>query len=163
MLRFSIDTQIDSDIDTVFHCFSDPDQLLRWRPHVLSCSLPAGQAGESQQRLIVQEIAGQQRESIETVLCCRPPAEFVSRFSSNGGSVIQRSEFHELKEGQTLWCYRAEFNQKWFLKLLSFYLKGLYREAAEKKVEAFKSYVEAYEEAPVSTLVPPNTPDPSAD
>jgi len=143
MESFRIESVIKAPQEKVYHTFSDINEMPRWRPYVISCEVLDGlpSVGISA-RKITQDISGKKKYTIETVLVTNVPFEYKSKFESNGGTVIQSSTFQSISPEETRWIYVSKFEQKWFVKIFTFFFRNMYKNAADNEIEAFKKYVE---------------------
>ncbi len=143
MDSFQIESKINAPLDKVYHAFSDVSEIPKWKPYVTSCEiLDISPANAISVRKINQDISGRKIYSVETVLVANEPVEYKSRFESNGGTVLQSSTFRAVSSTETIWTYESQFNQKWFVKVFTFFLRNLYKNSADREIEAFKQYVE---------------------
>ena len=144
MESFRIESVIKAPQEKVYHTFSDKDEMPRWKPYVISCEVLDGSpSGGISVRQITQDFSSKKKYTIETVLVANFPFEYKSKFESNGGRVIQRSTFQSITAEETRWVYESKFEPKWFVKIATFFLRNLYKKAADKEIEALKKYVES--------------------
>lgn len=128
----------------VYSIFTDEKEIPKWRPYVTHCEVvDRSPSGDVLTRKITYDFTGRKKYALETVLVANCPSDYKSRFESNGGTVWQYSSFRPVSSSATLlWVYEAEFEQVWFLKLITFFFRNFYKKTAQTEVMVFKQYVE---------------------
>ena len=128
----------------VIELFDNPDNLTKWQPELISFKHESGQPGHPGAKSRLKYKMGKRDfDLVETIIRRNLPDEFSGSYEMKGVLNIVQNRFIEAGHNKTQWVCDNEFQfQGIGMKLMSWFLPGMFRKQSFKFMEQFKSFAE---------------------
>jgi hypothetical protein len=104
----------------------------------------SGKTGQPGARSRLKFTTGKREiEMIETITIRNLPEEFSGTYEAKGVFNIVRNRFVKISENKTRYILENEFRFTGFMKMMGFFLPGLFKKQTFKILSAFKKFVES--------------------
>jgi hypothetical protein len=128
----------------VCELFNNPEHWDKWQESLVRYEPIGGTPGSPGAKTkLIHKFGNKTVEMVETVELQGLPAEMVCVYEapSAWNRVVYR--FKELSPEKTGWEFETDFNCRGFLKVLAFFMLGMFKSATKKDMDAFKAFAES--------------------
>ncbi len=144
-MRYQLELEIDVPREHVVELFLDPENLTKWQPSLVSFeSIKGNDAREvGAQSRQVHKMGAREVEMIETITAHDYPHTFSATYEGGGVFNAIENSFSEIGAQKTKWVLSSECrSSKWIVKLMLFFLPGLFRRQSLAFMTQFKEFAE---------------------
>ena len=144
-MRYTLEMDLDIPRDKVIEYFDNPDNLPKWQPTLISFDHMSGEPGQAGAKTQLKYKMGKREvEMIETIVTRNLPDEFTGTYEAKGVWNEVINYFHEIDDGQrTRWVFETEFKCSGMIRIMAFFMPGMFRKESLKNMERFKEFAEA--------------------
>ncbi len=144
-MQYTVDTVIDRPVDEVIRLFDDPEGLKEWMEGLEEFVHLEGNPGEVGAKSRLHFKMGKREiETIETITAKNLPDEFGGTYEADGVFNTNMIRFAPTGNDQTRMTLETDFQfSSLLMKLMGFFMPGVFRKQSKKNLEAFKAYAEA--------------------
>lgn len=142
-MKYRCEIEIGRPVDEVVELFDNPDNMREWMPGLQSFEHLSGDPGEAGAKSRLRfEMNGRKVEMIETITVRDLPREFSGTYEAPGVFNIVKNSFERV-DGGTNWVADNEFRFTSLpMKLMGFFMPGMFRKETMKHLRAFKDFAE---------------------
>ena len=143
-MEYTTSITINRSREDVFALMEDPANMPLWQEGFVSFTptSPDPQAiGATAD--IVFLIGKKEVQMVETVVERDPPRLFTATYETNGVWNLNKNIFTEIAPDQTEWRMEAEFKCTGFLRILAFFMPGMFKKQSAKMMSDFKAMAES--------------------
>lgn len=143
-MKYRCEIEIERPVGEVVRLFDDPEKMKEWMPGLQSFEHISGEAGQAGARSRLRfDMNGRKLEMIETITERNLPDEFSGTYETKGVLNIISNRFEEI-DGGTRWVTDNEFRFSSLpMKLMGFFMPGMFRKETMKHLRAFKDFAES--------------------
>ena len=142
-MKYSISLEVDLPRSKVIELYVDPRNWAQWQQSLVRYETISGtERGQGSKIKIINRFGKRDVEILETVESSNLPEEFICTYEAQGAWNRVVNRFAEISPEKTLWEFDAEFRCRGMLKLLSMIMPGMFKEASQKEMHAFKRFAE---------------------
>jgi len=143
-MKFKVEVVIDADRKTVWRCFDDPDNMVKWQPTLVSFTHESGKPGHpgAVSELIYRE-SGREIRMIERVTERREPDFMAGSYESKWGKAVIVNHFERVGEDQTRWVAYWNHTFTGLLRFVAPFLRKSMCKRLENDLQRFKLLVES--------------------
>lgn len=143
-MKYSIDIIIDRPRVQVIALFDDPDNLPKWQEGLVSFTHVSGTPGGADAvSQLVYRMGKREIEMTETIVERSPPERFSAVYEAKGVWNLNHNLFTDLGDGRTRWAVETEFRCSGFIRIMAFFMPGMFRKQTMKVMQDFKRFAEA--------------------
>lgn len=143
-MKYTITITIDLPRHKVIELFDNPNNLSKWQPELQSFENISGEPGKPGAKSKLKYQMGKREvEMIETITVRNLPEEFSGTYEANGVFNIQKNYFEEVGNNQTKWISECEFKLSGFMKVMGWFMPGVFKKQSQKYLDQFKAFAEA--------------------
>ena len=142
-MKYTLEIEIARPVKVVGALIADPDNLQSWQPDLLEITHLEGIPGKEGSTTMLKYRMGKSvLEMKETILENRLPERFVSTYEA--GKVWNKVEnnFEAAPGGGTKWIFTSEFKCGGLMKLMVFFMPGMFKKQSLKYMHQFKEFAE---------------------
>ncbi|WP_299670976.1 SRPBCC family protein [uncultured Polaribacter sp.] len=134
--------EINKPIEEVITLFNNPKYYTKWMPGVSTHEIIKGKNKEAGSVSMYQiMLNGKDNEMNESIIKNNGP-EILAEYTINGIVNTQKTTFIALDNETTLYQIDENFDLKGFLKIIGFFLPGMFKKQTKKFALAFKNFAE---------------------
>lgn len=142
-MKFNLEIIIEKPIDEVIEKFSDPDNLPKWQPGLISIEHMEGTPGEVGAKQRMNYLMGKRKvELIETIKVNDLPREFSATYVAGKVWNDNKNFFASSKDGNTIYSAENEFQLKGVMKIMGWVMPNMFKKESMKYMTYFKDFVE---------------------
>lgn len=142
-MKYSCQIDIDRPRDRVLELFEDPESLKHWQDGLeVFEPLSENRTAKGAQTRLVYKMGKRDIEMIETLDEYAPPDRMSAIYTAKGVWNHNLNRFIDLGD-RTRWEVDTEFRCSGFMRIMAFFMPGMFRKQTEKFMQQFKDYVEA--------------------
>jgi len=142
-MKYTVSNIINNPLDEVIAKFTEPDGAKHWMEGLQKIVRHSGQplsvGAESEFHFLYK---GKEMIIGETILEQDLPRQIKFGFTSQMGYNEVEMLFEELPNGTTKQINNSYFEMKGFMKLMGFFMKGMFKKQSQTYLDGFKKYVE---------------------
>lgn len=145
-MKINLETTINTDQQTVWNLFNDPEMLKEWQPTLKSFVLQNGKFGQigTISKYTYSE-DGRDIQMTETIVNRVEPAILVALYETKGGKSTIANRFIERDDNTTLWQIEAEFSFEGAFAFFPSMLEKAIRKRLRTHMSRLKELVESQE------------------
>ena len=146
-MRYTVDVVIDKPVEEVAALFDSPENLLKWMEGLQKFEHLEGTPGEvGAKSKLYFKMGNRDIEMIETITVRNLPEEFGGTYEADGVFNKNIMSFKSTGSDQTRVSMDTEFQmQNLAMKIMAFFMPGMFKKQSKKNLEAFKEFAEASE------------------
>jgi len=143
-MKYEVEVDINLPRSKVIELFENPDNMKYWQPGLISFEHVSGEPGQpgAKSRLKYQ-MGKREIEMIETITINNLPHEFSGTYEAKGVWNEVQNYFIEINENQTKWKSKNEFKCGGMMKLMGFFMPGMFKKETCKFLKNFKAFAES--------------------
>lgn len=143
-MKYTCEIEISAPRDKVVALFQDPDRIGDWQQGFLSITHVSGTPGQpgNVSRLKYEWGKGDM-EMEETIKSNDLPDAFAATYTTPTVWNIVENSFSDTPDGGTHWRIDTEFRCKGVMRLMAFFMPGMFRKQTTKMMADFKAFAEA--------------------
>lgn len=143
-MKYEVEVDINLSRDTVIRLFDNSDNMKCWQPELVSFEHLSGKPGEvGAKSKLYYKMGKREIEMIETITCRNLPDEFSGTYEAKGVWNHVQNYFIEKGEDKTVWRSVNEFKCSGFLKVMIFFMPGMFKKETCKYLINFKEFAES--------------------
>ena len=143
-MEYTLELEIDLPRDRVIELFDSTENLKEWQKGLVSFEHMSGEPGqEGAKSKILYKMGKREVEMIETITHRNLPDEFFGTYETKGVWNRIENRFMEAGPNKTKWVFTSEFQCSGFLKIMAFFMPGMFKKQSKEFMEDFKTYAEA--------------------
>lgn len=143
-MKYEVEVDINLSRDTVIRLFDNSDNMKYWQPELVSFEHLSGKPGEvGAKSKLYYKMGKREIEMIETITCRNLPDEFSGTYEAKGVWNHVQNYFIEKGEDKTVWRSVNEFKCSGFLKVMIFFMPGMFKKETCKYLINFKEFAES--------------------
>ena len=141
-MKYRTEVTIDLPRDRVIALFDSGENMYKWQEGLLADEHLEGEPGQPGARMkLTYDNNGRKMEMVETITIRNLPDEFSAIYEAD--NVWNMNENFFFDEGNhTRWVIDTEFRFQGFMRLLAFFLPGMFKKQTLKTMRAFKEFAE---------------------
>lgn len=144
-MKYTHDIDINLPRKKVIELFDNPDNMPKWQKGFVSFEPLTGKPGEEGATAKLKYKMGKREvEMIETIARKNLPEEFSGTYEAKGVFNIIENKFIDNGDS-TKWITTNEFQFKGFMKLMAFFMPGMFKKQSFKYMKDFKKFAETTE------------------
>lgn len=146
-MKYTVDVVVDKPVDEVITLFDSADNLLKWMEGLEKFEHLEGTPGEvGAKSKLYFKMGNRDIEMIETITVKNLPEEFGGTYEADGVFNTNIMNFKSTGSNQTRVSMDTEFQmESIMMKLMAFFMPGMFKKQSKKNLEAFKAFAEASE------------------
>jgi len=138
-MKYTLEIEINKQIDKVIDLFSNSDNFYKWMEGLQSIEHLEGERGKpGAKSKMVFNIEGKEQEILETIISRDLPQEYSSIFDSEGVHNIQKNRFEKVNDNKTKLIAKNEFQFDEAMKSMT----DLFKQQSMTYLENFKRFAE---------------------
>ena len=142
-MKYTTSITIERSPSDVFALMEDPANMPHWQDGFVSFTptspdphAPGATAD------IVFMMGKKEVQMVETLVERDPPRLYTATYETDGVWNLNKNIFTETGPNQTEWRMEAEFRCSGFLRIMAFFMPGMFRKQSEKMMRDFKVLAE---------------------
>ena len=142
-MKYSVSNTINKPLDEVIEKFKDPEGLKHWMEGLQKIEHLSGTPGEVGAKSDLHFLHKKKEMKIrETILEQNLPKQMKFEYQSPMGNNEVEMLFEKISETSVKQTNNSYFELKGFMKIMGFFMKGMFKKQSLKYMTAFKEYVE---------------------
>ena len=142
-MNYTLDIELDLPRQKVIDLFNSSENLKKWQPDLISFEHISGEPGQAGAKSKMQyNTNNREVELIETVLTNDFPNSFSATYETKGVWNKLDNRFIVIDENRTKWEQTCEFKASGFIKILAFFMPGMFKKQSQKMMIQFKEFAE---------------------
>ncbi len=142
-MKFDCEVEINLPVSRVVELFDNPDNMKFWQPELISFEPLSGTPGQPGAKSRLKYLMGKREiEMIETITVRNLPDEFSGTYDAKGVYNEVKNYFIPLEDNKTLYKTTNLFEFSGFMKLMGFFMPGLFKKESMKYMLRFKEFAE---------------------
>ena len=142
-MKYSCDVEIDLPLDRVSELFDNPDNLPKWQDGLLLFEHVEGEPGTPGAKSRLRYKMGKREiDMVETLVRREPPDRFDAIYEAKGVWNLNENIFTDIG-GRTNWHVDTEFRCSGFIRIMAFFMPGMFKKQTLKVMNDFKAFAEA--------------------
>lgn len=142
-MKFDCEVEINLPVSRVVELFDNPDNMKFWQPELISFEPLSGTPGQPGAKSRLKYLMGKREiEMIETITVRNLPDEFSGTYDAKGVYNEVKNYFIPLEDNKTLYKTTNLFEFSGFMKLMGFFMPGLFKKESMKYMVRFKEFAE---------------------
>jgi len=143
-MKYEVEVDINLPREKVIELFDNPDNLKYWQPGLISFDHLSGEPGQvGAKSLLKYKMGMREVEMIETITINNLPDEFSGTYEAKGVWNEVRNYFIAIDDSHTKWKSENEFKCNGMLKLMAFFMPGMFKKESCKYLNNFKEFAES--------------------
>ena len=143
-MRYQLELDIDQPRERVIELFLDSENLYKWQQGLVSFEHLDGQearqvGAKSKQ---VHKMGRHEVEMIETITAHNYPDEFSATYEADGVWNLIENRFIDVDGSKTKWVLDSEFKCKGIMRLMAFFMPGMFKKQTFTFMQMFKEFAE---------------------
>lgn len=142
-MKYTTEVTINVPRDKVVALFDNPDNMEKWQEGFVSMTHVSGEHGQAGMvSNLKYNTRGREMELTETIESRDLPDEFIAIYEAKG--VWNRHENYFYDQGdQTRYVTTSEFKCTGFIRIMAFFMPGMFKKETLKQMNAFKAFAES--------------------
>ncbi len=142
-MHYSVTVEIELPRERVIALFDNPDNMPKWQPSLLSFKHLDGEAGQvGATSELVYKMGKRDIVMIETITERNLPQTFSGTYQTKGVWNQVANHFAE-HDGKTIWTMNTVFKCTGFLRVMAFFMPGMFKKQTTKDMLRFKLFAES--------------------
>ncbi|NDV62411.1 SRPBCC family protein [Puniceicoccales bacterium CK1056] len=147
-MKYFLEIEIAQPVDVVGALIGNPDHLKSWQPDLLEIQHLDGEPGaKGSTALLKYQMGKSTLEMKETILENDLPNRFVCTYEAGKVWNKVENDFEATPAGGTKWLFTSEFKCGGFMRLMVFFMPGMFKKQSLKSMHQFKDFAEGRETA----------------
>ena len=143
-MKYEVDVEINLPRDKVVELFDNSDNMKYWQPGLVSFEHLSGEPGQVGAKSNLHYKMGKREvKMIETITVNDLPLEFSGTYEAKGVWNHVQNYFIEKEDDKTIWKSVNEFKCSGFLRLMIFFMPGMFKKETCKYLVNFKKFAES--------------------
>ena len=142
-MKYTLDIELDLPRKRVIELFDNAENLKKWQPDLIRFEHLSGEPGQAGAKSKMHyNTGGREIELIETVLSNNFPDSFIGTYETKGVWNKLENRFIIIDESRTKWEQTCEFKASGFVKVLAFFMPGMFKKQSKEMMAKFKAFAE---------------------
>jgi len=142
-MKYSVSNTINRPLDEVIEKFKDPESLAQWMEGLQRVEHLSGTPGEVGAKSDLHFLhKNKEMKMTETILEQNLPHSMKFSYQSSMGYNEVEMTFEKLSDTSVKQTNNSYFELKGIMKIMGFFMKGMFKKQSLKYLAAFKSFVE---------------------
>jgi len=142
-MKYSNEVIINLPLNRVIELFDSEENLFKWQPELISFEHIFGEKGEVGAKSKLKYKMGKREvEMIETITVKDLPKEFSGTYDAKGVWNEVKNYFEVIDENTTRWYSDCHFEFSGFMKIMAFFMPGVFKKQSQKYLDQFKAFAE---------------------
>lgn len=142
-MKYNCSIEIDRPRNEIIPLFEDTDRMGEWQDGFISFEHISGEMGAAGSKAKIKyKMGSREIDMVETMESYDLPDEMVAIYEADKVWNRNINRFTDL-EDRTRWDMECEFQCGGFVKLMAFFMPGMFRKQTEKMMSDFKRFAEA--------------------
>jgi hypothetical protein len=142
-MKYTVSNTINKPLDEVIEKFKDPEGVKHWMEGLQRIEHISGTPGEVGAKSDFYFLHKNKEMKIsETILEQKFPKQIKFAYQSSMGYNEVEMQFEKLTDSSVKQINNSYFELKGFMKIMGFFMKGMFKKQSLKYMTAFKAYVE---------------------
>ena len=147
-MKYTLEIDLDLPRERVIELFDDPDNLPKWQPGLISFEHASGEPGQPGAKTRLKYVFGKREiDMAETIEARNLPDEFTAIYEAKGAWNRVENRFVETGPSQAKWIFDTEFRCGGMLKVMAFFMPGMFKRSSIKDMQRFKAFAESQDGA----------------
>ena len=143
MKKYTNEVVIEASREKIIELFENPDNLIKWQPGFISMKHISGASGEIGSKYEMKYKMGKRDiVMIETVIEKKFHELYTFTYEAKGVWNEVSNHFEIIDENTTKYWTENDFKMKGFMKLMAFFVPGVFKKQSQKYLDLFKEFVE---------------------
>ncbi|MBV7330419.1 SRPBCC family protein [Chloroflexi bacterium TSY] len=143
-MRYQLELDIDLPRERIIELFLDTQNLAKWQPDLVSFEPLGGdkprEVGAKSRQ--VHKMGRREVEMIETITVHNYPDQFSATYEADGVWNLIENRFVDIGVGKTKWILDSEFRCSGFMKIMAFFMPGMFKKQTFTFMKRFKDFAE---------------------
>ena len=141
-MHYSVSVEINLPRDRVIELFDNPDNISKWQPSLLSFKHLSGELGQpGATSELIYKMGKRDIVMIETIIERNLPQSFAATYTTKGVWNQVANHFAE-QDGKTTWTINTVFKCTGFLRVMAFFMPGMFKKQTTADMLRFKYFTE---------------------
>jgi hypothetical protein len=142
-MKYTCELVVNLPRQRMIELFDNPDHMYKWQPGLVSFEHTSGEAGQpGAKSKLLYDMNGRKMEMVETILTRNLPDEFSGTYEAKGVYNIIENHFSEDGPDRTRWVMETEFRFSGLMKVMAFFMGGVFRKQSMTHMNDFKKFAE---------------------
>ncbi len=142
-MKYTCELVVNLPRQRMIELFDNPDHMYKWQPGLVSFEHTSGEAGQpGAKSKLLYDMNGRKMEMVETILTRNLPDEFYGTYEAKGVYNIIENHFSEDGPDRTRWVMETEFRFSGLMKVMAFFMGGVFRKQSMTHMNDFKKFAE---------------------
>ncbi len=143
-MRYTTSIDINLPLDKVIDLFDNPENTKKWQPSLIEYKPLQGEPGHPGAKTKLRYQMGRREvEMVETVNTRHFPEEFTVTYTAKGVWNLVVNRFEQLDADRTRWTTKHEFQFTGMMKVLSWFMPGVFKKQSRQTMKDFKRFAES--------------------
>jgi len=143
-MKYTLELDIDVPRKNMIEYFDNPDNMAKWQPGFVKMEHVSGEPGEiGAKSKLYYKMGKREVEMIETITARNLPEEFCGTYEAKGVWNSVDNRFVEVGTHKTRWLFETEFKCSGFLRVMAFFMPGMFKKQSLENMKSFKEFAEA--------------------
>ena len=141
-MKYTCEMVVDRPRNSVVALFDNPDNMKLWQPDLQSFEALSGTPGQQgATSKLVYKMGSRIIEMVETITERNLPDTFAGTYEAKGVNNTVRNSFRD-EGAKTHWTLETDFQFSGFMKIIAFFMPGMFRKQTLKMMGQFKEFAE---------------------
>src|SRR5690606_23240431 len=143
-VKYTNEIIIDLPRASVIELFENPENMKHCQPGFQNMERISGTPGkEGAKSRLEYKMGSREIEMIETITKNNLPDSFDGIYDAKGVHNLMFNRFIPFNENQTQWISETEFEFSGFMKLMGWFMPGMFKKQSQQYLDKFKAFAES--------------------